>query len=305
MSVLDFSARAPRTYPADVEGVMRYIAPRRADGSRRPKCVTPDELAAHAAARRSVGFVFEADAGSSLGGAAQGDYDGAIAVREMQTLGVPAGVAVYAAVDRDITTAQLPVVAGYLDAFHRHTTTEGYRRGIYGEYDVVVTMLRDGHADLAWQTVAWSQKRSARGVHGVVLFQNGHQVVVDGAPCDVNDVWAPDWGQWTFAPSQPTSTPAHRPLPKPIVTTYPEENVKSIDLAIDTDDHGRGYADIDEPAAHVVSVMCNTANPTDKPGYRPIPDVARIAHGAGTRVVVEEAVPNGRIDVTVWILEAA
>lgn len=95
--------------------------------------------------------------------------------------------------------------------------------------------------------------------------------------------------------------PPKAPLPQPIVTSYPEEHVKSIDLTIDTDANGKGYRDLpDVPARTVVNVMANTGNPTDG-GYKPIPDVARIALGKGCRVVIEEAVPNGRIDVTVWV----
>lgn len=101
-----------------------------------------------------------------------------------------------------------------------------------------------------------------------------------------------------FGHLAPTPLP---PASAPIVTPYPEDHMKSIDLTIDTDDQGKGYRDLpDVPARTVVNVMCNTANPTDG-GYKPIPDVARIALDGGSRVVVEEAVPKGRIDVTVWV----
>lgn len=90
------------------------------------------------------------------------------------------------------------------------------------------------------------------------------------------------------------------PLAAPTVTDYPEALVKRIDVQIDTDSEGRGYRDITASPREVVSVISNTANPPDS-GYKPIPDCARLDVGGRTRIVVEEAVPNGRIDVTVWV----
>lgn len=208
VKVLDFSGAPPSSYPADVVGVVRYIAPRRSDGRRRGKCISEAELDGHKKAHRQVGFVFEDAAGNSLHGAPQGAKDGGAAVREMRVLGVPARVAVYAAVDQDTTPAQLPIVAAYLHAFHQPIVGAGYRRGVYGEYDVVATMLRDGQADLGWQTVAWSNRLKATGVPGVALFQRAQQIVVSGTTCDVNEVWQDDWGQWDFrlAPAVPTPT---------------------------------------------------------------------------------------------------
>lgn len=94
--------------------------------------------------------------------------------------------------------------------------------------------------------------------------------------------------------------PARPPLAAPTVTDYPEATVKRIDVQIDTDAEGRGYRDITASPREVVSVIANTANPPDQ-GYKPIPDVARLDVGGRTRIVVEEAVPNGRIDVAVWV----
>lgn len=90
------------------------------------------------------------------------------------------------------------------------------------------------------------------------------------------------------------------PLVPPTVTNYPEAAVLRIDMPIDTDDEGRGYRDIDVPPKEIISVISNTANPPDS-GYKPIPDVARLDVEGKSRIVVEEAVPNGRIDVTIWV----
>lgn len=89
------------------------------------------------------------------------------------------------------------------------------------------------------------------------------------------------------------------PLPPPTTSNYPEANVQRVDLQIDTDSEGRGYRDITASPREVVSVIANTANPPTA-GYKPIPDVARLDVDGRTRIVVEEAVPNGRIDVSVW-----
>lgn len=205
MQVIDFAAHAPNPahYPTGVIGAMRYVAPRRSDGSRRPKCITDAELEMYRSAGKAVGFVFEDSTLNTTGGARQGDRDGKIAVAELQLLKVPAGVCCYAAADHDLSSADLPVLAAYLDAFHRHTTDAGYRRGLYAELSGVDTMLRDGHVDLGWQTVAWSGKDAAGHPRRstdprVVLYQRAGQISIDGTTCDVNDVLAADWGQWDF-----------------------------------------------------------------------------------------------------------
>lgn len=100
----------------------------------------------------------------------------------------------------------------------------------------------------------------------------------------------------------PRPTPA--PLPPPLVTTYASEvpPMKSYDVAVPTDDHGRGYRDLPglDPAK-IVSIVVNGGNPSDgydagvdKPPYRVnVGGVARI-------VVPASGVIKGRIAVTVW-----
>lgn len=95
--------------------------------------------------------------------------------------------------------------------------------------------------------------------------------------------------------------PTRPPLPAPRITTTGDD-VRRIDLAIDIDKDGRGYRDLDAKALDVVSVVANTANPPDS-GYKPIPDVARLDVAGKARIVVEEAVPSGRIDVSVWVVK--
>lgn len=237
--VIDHMGPFPKNYPAGVIGAMRYIAPRRSDGSRRPKCITPEELSWLLTHGKSVGFVFEDNVGNALRGAAQGTKDGRIAVAEAIRLKLPSGVALYAAVDTDITT-QMAAVRAYLTAFAAEVKAEGYRMGVYGEYDVVTAFAtRERIATLGWQTVAWSGKKKAQGQWGINLYQRAGQITIDGTLCDLNDIWYDDWGQMG-----PIATPVPNPPAKEI--TVPLTGAKSVTAvvpALSGEGHYRLHAD--------------------------------------------------------------
>lgn len=210
MQVIDFAGRAPSPdaiKEAGIGGTVRYLAPF-LSGRPNPKCATRAEVEADTAAGLLVALVWESTAGAALGGAAQGQADGRQAAQQAKALGAPAGAVIYAAVDFDATDQQLPAVAAYMNAFRDEVHVDGYRQGTYGSARVVGVMLRDGHCEKAWQTVAWSHGARLQGTPGVCLYQRADQIVVDGTTCDVNDVWEMDWGGWNLnpppAPAPPT-----------------------------------------------------------------------------------------------------
>lgn len=101
--------------------------------------------------------------------------------------------------------------------------------------------------------------------------------------------------------------PAPAPVPPTIPApwwgpSFPEDNVRNLNLAIATDSGGRGYADISVDRSAVFAVLPQGDQPAD--GWSGVgvkePPYA-ISAGAGkTRVVVPASnVVNGRVDVTV------
>lgn len=66
------------------------------------------------------------------------------------------------------------------------------------------------------------------------------------------------------------------------------------------DGNGNGYWDLPAfPFDRVVAVNPNVANPPEVGGYN-VPDVGWLRWGSGIRVVAEEAVAGGGLDVVVW-----
>lgn len=237
--VLDFAGKPPKA--ADIKakgyaGSVRYLAPPMG-GKPNPKCATKPEVADDTAARLLMALVYEAGATWALGGAAAGHAAGAAAAAQAKALGAPAGAVIYMAMDFGATSAQMPVIAAALDGAKIELHNDGYRCGVYGSFDVVGTMIHDGHVEKGWQTVAWSgfypkghpkagQHRTLQGTPGVALYQRLGQVNIDGTTCDVNDVWEDDWGGWNLAPAaavkpspiapKPVATPV-APKPTPVV----------------------------------------------------------------------------------------
>ncbi|MCU1488304.1 MAG: putative hydrolase [Actinomycetia bacterium] len=116
--------------------------------------------------------------------------------------------------------------------------------------------------------------------------------------CDLNRFDGPLAALQAISGMHPAK-PADLPIPAPTVTTFQEDTMDRHDMQLDIDADGHGWRDIDIPFGKVVSVLCNTANPTQG-GYKPIPDIAVLDVGGKARIVIEEAIPKGRIGVTVW-----
>lgn len=91
----------------------------------------------------------------------------------------------------------------------------------------------------------------------------------------------------------PVSDPVYGPV-------YPEDDMQPIDIQIATDGQGHGYVDLAVDPKKVINVVFNTADPASQ-GYKPSPDWARLNVNGKARIVVEEAIPNGRVDATVWV----
>lgn len=101
-----------------------------------------------------------------------------------------------------------------------------------------------------------------------------------------------------IASMHPPTAPLTPPVYGPII---PETAMQPIDVQIATDADGHGYIDLPVESHKVVSVVFNTANPAGQ-GYKPTPDWARLNVDGKARIVIEEALPNGRLDATVWVV---
>lgn len=100
-----------------------------------------------------VGLVFEDSAQRAAGGAAAGQADGAFVAAQLARLGVPAGVAVYYAVDFGAPASDRGAIVAYFHAAGaQHPANPA---GAYGDADVINWAQGSGIHDL-WQTVAWS-----------------------------------------------------------------------------------------------------------------------------------------------------
>lgn len=157
------------------------------------KNITRAQIDALHNAGLDVGLVYEYAPGAAGQGASRGNRDAGIAVSQARALGTPAGVCLYAAVDFQPTSAQLPAVWSYASAFAGACAAAGYRAGIYGSYQTCQYLDQHGWSGLLWQTYAWSSGLWWPSV-AVRQVQNG--IHVANATVDRDEALVIDWGQW-------------------------------------------------------------------------------------------------------------
>jgi hypothetical protein len=178
------------------------------------KCATAAYIAACHAVGLGVAFVFEDSAQRALGGAAAGLADGQYANAQADGLGVPADLPLYAAVDFDVTPAQMPTVVAYVRAFG---SVRRPGRG-YGSTALVDALVAAGIPH-DWQTCAWSGStvNSRAAIYQRLKPTTGlagsfdEDVILDAA----------DAGFWFPTPTpvpQPVPVPAPAPSPVPAVS---------------------------------------------------------------------------------------
>lgn len=155
------------------------------------KVLTETELLDIEAHGLDLALVWEYDTHDALGGRTMGQHHAHQALTQAHSLGVPADVAIYFAVDFDATPAQLPTVADYFRGLADVLPLD--RIGVYGGIRTVTYLHRAGLASWVWQTYAWSNGQVYDGTH-VHQYSNGHMVA--GADCDLNTAKVPSFGQW-------------------------------------------------------------------------------------------------------------
>jgi len=185
---------------AGYSGVIGYVS-EDATG----KNITLAEIAAAHASGMDVGFVYEFANNAAHEGAMRGQRDGQIALIHARDLGIPAGVALYCAVDFDAQPADMPAVLAYARHFQSTVSLGGYRSGVYGSYAVCLMLHNNGYNGFLWQTYAWSHGLWSVGL-SVRQLKNG--ISVAGANVDQDQTQVADWGQWpaTGTPGSPERT---------------------------------------------------------------------------------------------------
>lgn len=174
------------------------------------KGLDPDEIADLKAHGIELVLVFEGTAQRALDGFAAGVSDAQLVVSQLAALGLPADVPVYMAVDFDITDAQKPVAAQYLQGAK---TIRGDAVGDYGGYWCVKYMVDNKVCSWHWQTYAWSggQVHPAAQLEQYLNSQN-----INGA-VDLCRAFVDNYGQVSkFGGDTPAPAPA--PAPSDVIT---------------------------------------------------------------------------------------
>jgi hypothetical protein len=156
----------------------RYLVPARYAWKR----LAREEAEAISAAGLHILSVFETAAHRAAGGAAAGQADGAAAYREAESIGQPAGSAIYFAVDCQARPEEFDEIEAYLRA--AAAQIPGYETGVYGSYAVIEGMADRGACKHYWQTYAWSRGRKSARAN---IYQYRSQVQSAGITVDLNE----------------------------------------------------------------------------------------------------------------------
>lgn len=157
------------------------------------KNLTADDVARIHAAGMAVALVYEFNPQSALGGYNAGTRDAAIAIAHAQSLAAPADIALYAAVDWNVTDAQKATVLAYANGFADACRAAGFRSGIYAGYWVCLYLLQHNYPGFLWQTYAWS---GGLWLTEAVVRQTLNGIHEAGATVDLDESEVIDFGQW-------------------------------------------------------------------------------------------------------------
>ncbi|MEX3504725.1 DUF1906 domain-containing protein [Corynebacterium sp. LK2510] len=225
-TVLDYSAGVPSgrsVKAAGHLGAVRYVSQRRpgADwmvGKPVQRAETED-FKANGLATASVYQFGRAETADWLGGAGAAATHAPQAIALHRAAGGPVGRPIYIAIDDNPTRAQYDnQIRPYLRAFSAALTAAGYQTGVYGNYNVIQWCVEDGIGTYFWMH-DWG---SGGRIHPrAQIHQPARRTTrIDGVECDVNNIYAADWGQW--APGQAPVVAIPAPAPAAPVPVSPE-----------------------------------------------------------------------------------
>jgi LysM repeat protein len=161
---------------AGFDGVIRYLS-----HDTTGKNLSSQEAAEYLSAGLDVRVVWENGAQNALGGQPAGVADAQSALGLANSLGIPASVALYFAVDFDATPAQQVAINAYFSGIR---SVLGSRKlGGYGGYYVIQRLEAAGLIDVKWQTVAWS---GGQVVADANMLQNAQSAIGGEVDVDIN-----------------------------------------------------------------------------------------------------------------------
>lgn len=105
--------------------------------------------------------------------------------------GGPDGRPIYFSVDFDAQSGDVHAIAGYFDGIASVIPTN--RIGVYGGYYICASLWSTGRAKWIWQTSAWSGSNRHPQTS---IYQHQYGVVIGGVPCDIDESYGTDYGQW-------------------------------------------------------------------------------------------------------------
>ncbi|MGW4633815.1 glycoside hydrolase domain-containing protein [Nocardia sp. NPDC004415] len=214
-TAVDFAARLidpAAIAAAGHSAVLAYVSPSRPGANFGAKPITADYARALAAAGLDVVSIWQY---GKPGDATPSDwttgFDGGRRMAEQArathlSLGAPAHAPIFFAVDEDISLSQWNTTA--VEFFRGVNAVLGTANtGIYGHSRVCAWAIEDGVVggrgghSWVWQTRAWSgTEREPRAVlyQRVIDTPTNPGPKIDGTSVDVNDILAPDFGQWAL-----------------------------------------------------------------------------------------------------------
>ena len=190
----------------------------------------------------SFALIFERNGNAAVVSPELGADHGRAAVAFAQSIGLPAGCAIwFAEADTHIGRENYDRARRYWALAGAPTRAAGYRVGAYGGSLLIDDLHDRGIADLTWETgaMSWNEWVHSRtcALRQLVGYHD-----FGGVQTDLNDVVRPDWGQWT-------PTGAHTPTTPPPSTTIPDQEVDMTTLAevqqelVNQDTRTRAYID--------------------------------------------------------------
>ncbi|WJY67587.1 DUF1906 domain-containing protein [Corynebacterium auris] len=235
-TVLDYSAGVPTgrsVRAAGHLGAVRYVSqPRPGASWMRGKPVLSNEtedFRVNGLATASVYQYGKGDTADWLAGAAGATTHAPQAIALHRAAGGPTGRPIYVAIDDNPTRAQYDSqIRPYLRAFSAALGAAGYQTGVYGNYNVIQWCVEDGIGTYFWMH-DWG---SGGRIHPrAQLHQpSGRRTFIDGVECDVNNVFATDWGQWT--PGGASLPPAPGPLQQAVQASSQASSQLPVDQVV-------------------------------------------------------------------------
>ena len=113
-----------------------------------------------------------------------------------RSAGGPTGRPIYIAIDDNPTRGEYDsLIAPYLRAFEALLKAAGYSAGIYGNYNVIDWAIKDGIGSYFWMH-DWGSGGKIHPRTTIHQLPQNKQQTIGGVVCDINNVYAHDWGQW-------------------------------------------------------------------------------------------------------------